>query len=92
MKIIKLQFIELDKFQFVELNSIYPIGARLKYILLLFIGYSPKMNKKVIYAYQYLSNTETKIMSTHIDISANHRGFVLYLCVRNKPLPYRCKS
>jgi len=32
----------------------------LKYILLLFIGYLPKMNKKVIYAYQYLSNTETR--------------------------------
>lgn len=27
------------------------IGAKLKYTLLLFIGYSPKMNKKVIYAY-----------------------------------------
>ena len=38
----------------------------MKYILLLFIGYSPKMNKKVIYAYQYLSNTETILMLFHI--------------------------
>ena len=41
-------------------TTYWPIGARLKYALLFFIGYSPKMNKKVIYAYQHLSNTETK--------------------------------
>ena len=58
------------KFQFVELNSIYPIGARLKYTLLLFIGYSTKMNKKVIYAYQYLSNTETFIIYLYINLGA----------------------
>ena len=47
----------------------------MKYTLLLFIGYSPKMNKKVIYAYQYLSNTETTDFKIKKDVKIVFTSF-----------------
>ena len=63
----QLNSIVTSKIQFVKSNKdILIIGARLKYALLFFIGYSPKMNKKVIYAYQHLANTETFYLKKYI--------------------------
>ncbi len=57
----QLNSIVTSKIQFVKSNKdILIIGARLKYALLLFFALFTKMNKNVNYAYQYLSNTETK--------------------------------
>ena len=58
----QLNSIVTSKIQFVKSNKdILIIGARLKYALLLFFALFTKMNKNVNYAYQYLSNAETKI-------------------------------
>ncbi len=43
----------------------------MKHTLLLFIGYSQKMNKKFIYAYHYLSNTETIIKAINEETERN---------------------
>ena len=56
----QLNSIVTSKIQFVKSNKdILIIGARSKYVLLLFLALFTKMNKNVNYAYQYLSNTET---------------------------------
>ena len=58
----QLNSIVTNKVQFVKSNKdILIIGSRLKYALLLFFALFTKMNKNVNYAYQYLSNTETKL-------------------------------
>ena len=63
----QLNSIVTSKIQFVKSNKdILIIGARL---MLLFFALFTKMNKNVNYAYQYLSNTETIIISFKINIS-----------------------
>ncbi len=84
----QLNSIVTSKIQFVKSNKdILIIGARLKYALLLFFALFTKMNKNVNYAYQYLSNTETKEKR-----QASMETCLFWSCLAElncRPLPYQ---